>query len=84
MREGLRSRLVVAILALLLAPLRVESAQPETTAAGYPDPPQVLFNDLFVAVQTRAIYSDSKAFADATPNAAPDEILAQYRTQHVA
>ena len=79
MREGLRSRLVVAILALLLVPLRVEAAQPETTAAGYPDPPQVLFNDLFVAVQTRAIYSDSKAFADATPNTAPDEILAQYR-----
>jgi alpha,alpha-trehalase len=68
----------VAIVALLLVPLRVESAQPGTPAAGYPDPPQVLFSDLYVAVQTKAIYPDGKAFADAVPNAAPDEILAQY------
>ena len=66
-------------MALLLLPLRVESAQAEKTSAGYPDPPQVLFNDLFVAVQTSAIYPDGKAFADAVPNAAPEEILTQYR-----
>ena len=70
------------IVALLLVPLRVESAQPGTTAAGYPDPPQVLFNDLFVAVQTQAIYPDGKAFADAVPTAAPDEILTQYRASN--
>jgi alpha,alpha-trehalase len=50
-----------------------------TTPEGYPDPPQVLFKDLFVAVQTQAIYQDGKAFADATPMAAPNDILAQYR-----
>jgi alpha,alpha-trehalase len=71
--------LLVAIVALLLVPLRVESAQPGTASVGYPDPPQVLFDDLFVAVQTDAIYPDGKAFADAVPNAAPDEILMQYR-----
>jgi alpha,alpha-trehalase len=73
---------LVAIVVLLVVPLRVESAQPETTAAGYPDPPQVLFNDLFVAVQSKAIYPDSKTFADAIPNAAPAEILAQYRASN--
>jgi alpha,alpha-trehalase len=65
--------------ALLLALVPVASTQPTTTpAAPYPDPPQVLFKDLFVAVQSAAIYGDGKAFADAVPNGAPDEILAQY------
>jgi alpha,alpha-trehalase len=47
-------------------------------APAYPDPPQVLFKDLFVAVQSAAIYPDGKVFPDAVPNAAPAEILAQY------
>src|ERR1700679_1329878 len=42
------------------------------------DPPQVLFKDLFIAVQTAQIYSDGKAFPDAVPNAAPQDILRQY------
>ncbi len=46
---------------------------------GYPQPPQALFKELFVAVQTAAIYPDSKDFADAVPKAAPDVILARYR-----
>ena len=36
----------------------------------------MLFKDLFVAVQTAAIYQDGKAFPDATPSAGPDDILA--------
>jgi alpha,alpha-trehalase len=47
-------------------------------AATNPEPPQVEFKDLFVAVQTQALYTDGKAFADATPTAAPADILAQY------
>jgi alpha,alpha-trehalase len=48
-------------------------------ASGAPaDPPQVLFKDLFIAVQTARIYADGKAFPDATPGAAPDDILKQY------
>jgi alpha,alpha-trehalase len=50
--------------------------------AGYPAPPQVLFKALFVAVQSAAIYPDSKTFADAVPNTAPDTILEQYRSSH--
>lgn len=65
--------------ALLLALLPIAATQPRTTpAAEYPDPPQVLFKDLFVAVQIGAIYQDGKTFADATANSAPDDILAQY------
>jgi alpha,alpha-trehalase len=67
-------------MALLLALLPIAAAQSrETPAAAFPDPPQVLFKDLFVAVQTAAIYQDGKAFADAVPNAAPDDILAEYQ-----
>jgi len=69
--------------ALLLAMLPIASTQPGMTQiAGYPDPPQLLFNDLFVAVQTAPLYADSKVFADAVPNAAPYEILAQYHASH--
>ncbi|HUL47301.1 MAG TPA: alpha,alpha-trehalase TreF [Steroidobacteraceae bacterium] len=51
-------------------------------AAGYPQPPQVLFKDLFIAVQTEAIYPDSKTFVDAVPDAAPEVILGEYRAVH--
>jgi len=65
---------------LWLALLPIASAQPRTSIAP-PDPPHVLFKDLFVAVQTARIYSDGKAFPDASPNAAPAEILKQYHAE---
>ncbi len=46
------------------------------------EPPQVLFGDLFVAVQMAAIFKDGKAFVDATPNESPARILAQYHAAH--
>jgi alpha,alpha-trehalase len=68
---------LVAVLALALLP--AAARQPEAARdAAYPAPPQLLFKGLFVAVQSAAIYPDGKAFADAVPNAAPDEILAQF------
>jgi len=45
-------------------------------------PPQVLFQDLFVAVQTAKIFPDQKTFADAVPDSAPADILAAYRAAH--
>ncbi len=70
----------VPLAALLIALLPSGAPQPATSsAAAYPDPPQVLFKDLFIAVQTAAIYQDGKEFPDAVPNAAPEVILAQYR-----
>ena len=44
-----------------------------------PQPPQVLFGELFAAVQTAAIYGDGKTFADALPREPPATILAEYR-----
>jgi alpha,alpha-trehalase len=42
-------------------------------------PPQELFGELFVAVQTAALYPDGKTFADAVPREPPETILARYR-----
>ncbi len=73
----------VPIVALLLALLPIALTQPGMTQiAGNPDPPQQLFKDLFVAVQTAPLYADGKVFADAVPNAAPNDILAQYHARH--
>jgi alpha,alpha-trehalase len=63
--------------ALWLTLLPMASTQPRTSSA-VTDPPQVLLKDLFIAVQTAQIYSDGKAFPDAVPNAAPQDILRQY------
>jgi len=48
-------------------------------AAAIPESPQVLFKDLFIAVQAARLFADSKTFADAIPKFAPEEILARYR-----
>jgi alpha,alpha-trehalase len=64
---------------LALAPPIVTPQDTPAPREGYPEPPQALFQELFVAVQSAAIYADSKDFADAVPKAAPDVILAQYR-----
>jgi alpha,alpha-trehalase len=70
---------VKVTVALVLAALPVGAAQSrEPPPAAYPDPPQVLFKDLFVAVQTEGIYADGKTFADAVPDAPPAKILALY------
>ena len=45
------------------------------------DPPQVLFGDLFVAVQTGQIFPDGKTFTDAVPKADPAEILKDYHAE---
>lgn len=67
-----------AVLLVLSLPIATTQPAPAPLSA-YPEPPQALFKELFVAVQSAAIYADSKDFADAVPEAAPDVILAQYR-----
>jgi alpha,alpha-trehalase len=47
----------------------------------YPQAPQVLYGDLFVAVQMMGLYPDGKVFADADPHGMPKDILAQYHRQ---
>ncbi len=44
-------------------------------------PPSELYGELFVAVQTRQIFSDQKTFADATPTSEPAAIVQLYRQQ---
>jgi alpha,alpha-trehalase len=66
--------------ALWLALLPVGSSLPRTPLPA-PDPPQVLFKDLFIAVQDAQIYSDGKAFPDAVPKSAPEDILKRYHAE---
>ena len=63
-----------------LALLPIASTRPLTSGAAL-EPPQALFKDLFIAVQTAQIYPDGKAFPDAIPNAPPDDILKQYHAE---
>jgi alpha,alpha-trehalase len=63
-----------------LALLPIASTRPLASGAAL-DPPQALFKDLFIAVQTAQIYPDGKAFPDAIPNAPPDDILKQYHAE---
>jgi alpha,alpha-trehalase len=79
----MRKKTPLTRVALLLALLPMTFAQAKTSQeAAYPDSPQRLFSDLFVAVQTAPLYTDGKLFADATPDAAPLQIMMQYHTQH--
>ncbi len=65
---------------LWLALPPIAAAQPQT-ASPAPDPPQVLFKDLFAAVQTAQIFADGKEFPDAVPRSAPGEILNLYHAE---
>jgi alpha,alpha-trehalase len=47
----------------------------------YPDPPQIMFKDLFAAVEMERIFPDSKEFADAVPKSTPSDILALYHSE---
>lgn len=69
---------------VLLALLPAASTQPKTPpVGGLPEPPEVLFQDLFAAVQTAAIFPDGKTFVDAVPNATPNSILTQYHAANI-
>jgi alpha,alpha-trehalase len=43
--------------------------------------PDQVFGDLFIAVQTSKLFSDSKTFVDCIPHAAPEQILTQYEAE---
>ncbi len=75
---GRGSRSMVCVLWLALLPLASGQTR---NASDYPDPPQKLFKDLFMAVQTAHLYADGKAFPDAVPREPPEDILRQYREE---
>jgi alpha,alpha-trehalase len=74
-------RLAASTLLLCAAGLALRAAHADAPRARWPETPQVLYKDLFRAVQTSGIYADSKLFPDALPRARPQEILAQYAAQ---
>src|SRR5450756_1706967 len=75
------SRWWTPAVALIVVCLGAGGARSPVLAAAYPDPPQALFKDLFVAVQAARIFSDGKAFPDAVPRSAPGDILAAYQSE---
>ena len=70
--------------ALGFAALLLGTAPARDAQAPYPEPPQALFGDLFVAVQTARVFADGKEFADAIPTTTPERILADYQEQKPA
>jgi alpha,alpha-trehalase len=46
-----------------------------------PRPPSDLYGALFQRVQTERVFADSKTFADATANLAPEEIMRRYAAE---
>jgi alpha,alpha-trehalase len=70
--------------ATLISSLLLAAAASAAPAETYPDPPEILFQDLFVAVQTLHVFPDGKDFVDAIPKSAPEDILAQYHAQKPA
>jgi alpha,alpha-trehalase len=74
-------RVLLAALALLPAAStqpQVPRSELQPVTPQVPLPPEAEFKDLFVAVQTEAIYPDGKTFVDAVPNAPPAQILKEY------
>jgi alpha,alpha-trehalase len=68
--------------ALILAMLPAAQAQSRPAApVSTPQPPQVLFKNLFFAVQSAQVFPDSKTFADAVPKSSPKEILARFAAE---
>jgi alpha,alpha-trehalase len=72
-----RAWIAALLLTLAFTPAGAPAGAQAPVAADT-DSPQLRFKELFVAVQTAAIFADGKAFADATPKDAPDQILAAY------
>jgi len=52
--------------------------------AATPQPPSVIYGDLFDTVQRQKLFADSKAFADAVPRDSPASIMAAWRHEKLA
>jgi alpha,alpha-trehalase len=83
---GRAVRLAFTVIAVLSGLAQAQTASQVFAAVSgpYPEPPQVLFQELYTAVQMAPVYADGKLFADAIPKTAPADILAHYRTERPA
>jgi alpha,alpha-trehalase len=59
----------------------LDCREPEPTSAPLPAPPDVLFGDLFTAVQNAQLFEDQKVFVDAVPLYDPEQIVADFTEQ---
>jgi alpha,alpha-trehalase len=66
---------------LAMLPAMSMQAEPVPAAAA-PRSPQLLFGELFRAVQSAQLFADGKTFVDAVPKSAPAQIMASYREAH--
>src|SRR5579863_8427754 len=73
----MRRRFAGAALIFAMSPAALGQSQP-AAAVPIPQPPQVLFKNLFTAVESAQLFPDSKTFADAAPKSSPQEILRRY------
>jgi alpha,alpha-trehalase len=73
--RGMKRRVGMALIAPVL--LLIHPA----LAFERPEPPQVLFGDLYADVELERVFPDGKEFADATAKSPPAEILALYHSQ---
>ena len=73
----MRRLFLMVIAPLLIA--RSPAVRALEPSSAYPPPPQLLYGELFTRVEEEPLFPDSKTFCDATPKAAPEEILSRYR-----
>ena len=76
-RRAWRLTALFATVAVVLTGAAADCREP-TKPDPYPPPPDSLFGDLFVAVQSAGTFSDGKTFVDAVPDSPPGDILAAY------
>src|SRR5690348_6844702 len=79
-----RHRSLTAIRAACIATLVFASASglaDTQIGSALPPAPDILYGDLFVAVQTAQIFSDQKTFVDSTPKINPATIVQFYEAQ---
>jgi alpha,alpha-trehalase len=63
---------------------RADPSQPPVAPAGLvvsPEPPSIIFGQLFRDVQLAQVFEDQKTFCDLIPNGPPAKILADYATR---
>jgi alpha,alpha-trehalase len=83
-KHSTRQRSLTAIRTACIATLVFASASglaDTQVGATLPPAPDILYGDLFVAVQTAQIFSDQKTFVDSTPKMSPATIVQLYETQ---
>jgi alpha,alpha-trehalase len=78
---GKRLRHAAVATSLLCSLALAAAIQSRPSGTPRPAPPQAVFQELFVAVQSARIFPDGKTFVDAVPKEPPQRILAAYRRE---